>query len=199
MPHSTLAAYPPALRGQLTGLLEIVGALLGQNLVGAYTTSPAPAADTPALRLLVVTTRDVLRDTKLGPVQALLRRSGQPAALAVLAVRQAGLVGAQPSLPIQLHFAEGLRPQLAAATTSLLWLNWSDGPNGAVDRATALGTLQQAALTLAGPALPTLLAPAGATAPPVFGPDAPRVRPRQERQLTLDQDAALGQQQRESG
>jgi hypothetical protein len=176
MANSNLTTYPAAVRAQLTDLLDIVAALLGQNLVGLYATRPSSSADRSVLPLVVVTARDVRRDTKLGLLQALLRRSLQPAALEVLVVRQADLLSPDPSLLLQLHFAEGARPQFAADTASLMWLSWPDGPSGAIDRDPVVRQLRQDALTLAGPALPTLLPPASARAAP----------PGRGRQLGLD-------------
>jgi hypothetical protein len=192
MPYTNLAAYPPTIRAQLTDLLDVLTALLGQNLAGVYATPLAPTADTPALRLLVVTARDILRDTKLGLVQALLRRSTHPTALELLVVRHADLVASQPALLIQLHFAEGTRPQFTADTTSLLWLRWPDGPSGSVDRATLLAQLEPHPLTLVGVPLASLQSTTTPTPTPAPVPE-PRPEPwPHDQQLRLGDDTNPG-------
>jgi hypothetical protein len=119
--------------------MDLVSALLGQNLIGVY---EANADVEDARLLLVLTQRDLLRDRNYGLVHTFLRRSGQPAALEALVVRQADVVVEHASVLVQLHYTEGLREQLIGEVGSIAWLTWVDGPAGAVDRGTLLSRLQ---------------------------------------------------------
>src|SRR5436309_10301754 len=107
MPATGLTTYPMTVQAQLAGAVDLVTALLGQNLHGIYLTGDGftgpSITEVSTLRVLVVTARDLLRDTRLGLVQTFCRHSLQPAALEVLVVRVADLVSAHPSLLVQLH------------------------------------------------------------------------------------------------
>jgi hypothetical protein len=159
----TTEGAPTTVADQLTALVDILAALLGQNLVGVYVANASPV-DTRCL--LVVTHRDLLRDRKYGLVQAFLRRSGQPALLELLVVRQADLAVEHPAVLVQLHYNEDLREHLATAVGSPAWLRWVDGPMGAVDRGTLLARLQ-GHHTVLGPPLARLTATEGAAPQPV--------------------------------
>ncbi len=194
MTAADLSTYPDAIQAQLTGVVELASALLGQHLQGMYLIgdgfSGPDAAETATLRLLVVTVRDLLRDTRLGLVQTCLRHSLQPAALDVLIVRAADFAAAQASVLVQLQFTEAQRPQLERETAGHTWLRWPDGPTGSVDRAALLARLQPGSIPLVGSPLANLLTPVLATTSvegdssgtPTEGPS----QPSREQQLPLD-------------
>jgi hypothetical protein len=163
----TSEAAPTTVGDQLTALVDIVAALLGQNLAAIYVANGASNAGADGSRfLLVLTHRDLLRDRKYGLVHTFLRRSGQPAQLEVLVMRQADLAVEQPSVLVQLHYSEGLREHLAGEVGSTAWLTWVDGPTGAVDRGTLLVRLQ-GNRALVGESLETLRGAAHSEQQPV--------------------------------
>ncbi|HEY8836078.1 MAG TPA: hypothetical protein VIO16_00040, partial [Dehalococcoidia bacterium] len=133
-----------------TALIDVISALLGANLLGIYAYGPsAPSAEPTTRALLVVTARDLLRDTRYALTQTFLRHSREAEPLEVLVVRQADLV-AQPSVLVQFHYTEAEREQLAAQVGSIAWLSWTDGSTGSVDRAELIGHLQQTGRTITG-------------------------------------------------
>src|SRR5437660_6064020 len=121
MTTGSRTTYPATVQAQLAGVVALMSALLGQNLRGLYLTGDGftgpSSAEVSTLRVLIVTARDLLRDTRLGLMQTFLGHSLQPAALEVLVVREADLASAHPSLLVQLQFSEALRPQLERETT----------------------------------------------------------------------------------
>ena len=139
-----------------TALIDVISALLGANLLGIYAYEPAPSAEPTTRALLVVTARDLLRDTRYALTQTFLRHSREAEPLEVLVVRQADLV-AQPSVLVQLHYTEAEREQLAAQVESIAWLSRTDGLAGSVDRAEFIACLQHTGRTIAGRPLPELL------------------------------------------
>jgi hypothetical protein len=93
-----------------TALIDVISALLGANLLGIYAYEPAPAAEPATTALLIVTVRDLFRDTKYGLAQTFLRHSSEAEPLEAPVVREADLV-AQPSVLVQLHYTEAEREQ----------------------------------------------------------------------------------------
>src|SRR2546421_12229794 len=108
MPVAGLSTYPTAVQEQIAGVVDLATALLGQHLHGVYLTGDGftgpSIAEVSTLRVLIVTVRDLLRDTRLGLVQTFLRHSLQPAALEGLVVRVADLASAHASLLVQRRF-----------------------------------------------------------------------------------------------
>jgi hypothetical protein len=111
-------------------LTDLMGtALAGVYLHGslAYGCFNPEASD---LDLLVLASRPLLRDTKLGVAQACLRRSLQPAPVELSVLAPSDLSPWQYPTPYQFHYSEAWRERLSADTTSTAWLAWSTGQQG---------------------------------------------------------------------
>jgi len=162
-----------------TALIDVISALLGAKLLGIYAYGPtAPSAEPTTRALLVVTARDLLRDTKYGLTQTFQRHSREAEPMEALVVRHADLV-AQPSVLVQLHYTERERPALTAAVGNTTWLTWPEGPTGSVE---FFNRLQEAGRTLVGRPLADLL---GDVTPGPEQPSTPRPS-APARQLTLE-------------
>ena len=162
-------------------LLEVIGALLGANLVGVYAYDTALEAAPGTLALLIVTTRDLTRDRKYGLTQTLLRHATRAGVREALVVRQTDLLPTQPSLLVQLHYTESERPALTAAVGSTVWLRWPDGPSGSVDPTALVQRLQETGRALIGCSLPELFGDALAPVETLPAPTHPTTADRQLR------------------
>jgi len=129
-------------------LLELLPALLGTSFISMYAYGAA-SPDGRATLLLVVTARDLLRNTKLGLAQTCLRHSSETAPPQLLVVRVADLQAEQPAILVQFQFSEADRETLTATVTGLDWLQWQSVPCGSVDRAPFLMRLPLAELVQA--------------------------------------------------
>ncbi|HLZ21989.1 MAG TPA: aminoglycoside adenylyltransferase domain-containing protein [Ktedonobacterales bacterium] len=125
---------PAPVRTQVAGLVEHVTDLMGAALAGVYLHgSLAYGCFNPAssnLDLLVLSSRPLLRDTKLGVAQSCLRRSLQPAPVELRVLAPSDLVPWQYPTPSQFHFSEQWRERLTAETTTTAWLRWPAGQQG---------------------------------------------------------------------
>jgi streptomycin 3"-adenylyltransferase len=146
---------PPDVRAQLADLLDATSALLGHNLGGVYLHgSLALGCFNPArsdVDLLVITERAVVRDAKLGLVQALLARSGRPAPLELSVLARADISPWCHPAPYRLHFSEDWRERLAADVAGLGWLRWPDVPGTDPDLAAHLTVARERGIALLGP------------------------------------------------
>lgn len=147
---------PPAIRAQVTALVEQFSDLMGTGLAGVYLHGSLAYGcfnpDASDLDLLIVTTRPLLRDTKLGVAQACLRRSLAPAPIELSVLAPGDLVPWQYPTPYQFHYSESWRERLTAETTSTAWLSWPTGQQGTDPDLAAHVTLARArGIALVGP------------------------------------------------
>lgn len=149
------AGAPRAVRAQVEGLTEIVGALLGANLVGVYLHgSLAMGCFNPArsdVDLLVVSERPLPRDTKLGLVQTLLARSRHPSPIEISVLARADLLPWRHPTPYQLHCSEEWRARLAADVAGRGWLQWPEAPRTDPDLAAHIVVARRRGVVLSGP------------------------------------------------
>jgi predicted nucleotidyltransferase len=132
---------PAALRRQIEGLIESLGALLGDNLRAVYLHGSLATggfqAKSSDIDLLVVVEQPLLRDRKLGLAQTLLERSGTPAPIELSVLARADVQPWHHPAPYQFHYSEIWRERITADTAGTAWLGWPDGAAG-VDRDLAL-------------------------------------------------------------
>jgi predicted nucleotidyltransferase len=132
---------PAAVRRQIEGLIDSLGALLGDNLRAVYLHGSLAAggfqAKSSDIDLLVVVERSLLRDRKLGLAQTLLERSGVPAPIELSVLARDDVQPWRHPAPYQFHYSEGWRARIQADTAATAWLDWPDGAAG-VDRDLAL-------------------------------------------------------------
>jgi predicted nucleotidyltransferase len=132
---------PAAVRRQIEGLIDSLGALLGDNLRAVYLHGSLAAggfqAKSSDIDLLVVVERPLLRDRKLGLAQTLLERSGIPAPIELSVLARDDVQPWRHPAPYQFHYSEGWCARIQADTAATAWLGWPDGAAG-VDRDLAL-------------------------------------------------------------
>jgi hypothetical protein len=125
---------PAPVRAQVAGLVEQLSDLMGAALAGVYLHGSLAYGcfnpDASDLDLLVLASRPLLRDTKLGVAQACLRWSLQPMPIELSVLAQTDLAPWQYPTPYQFHFSEAWRERLTADTTSAAWLRWPSGQQG---------------------------------------------------------------------
>jgi streptomycin 3"-adenylyltransferase len=125
---------PAPVRTQVAGLVEHMSDLMGAALAGVYLHGSLAYGcfnlASSDLDLVVLASRPLLRDTKLGLAQACLRRSQQPAPIELSVLAPTDLAPWQYPPPFQFHFSEPWRERLTADTASTAWLSWPSGPQG---------------------------------------------------------------------
>jgi hypothetical protein len=125
---------PESVRAQVAGLIEHLTDLMGTALTGVYLHGSLAYGcfnpDASDLNLLVLASRPLLRDTKLGIATACVRRSLAPAPIELSILSPADLSPWQYPTPYQFHYSEPWRERLTADTTSTAWLAWPTGQQG---------------------------------------------------------------------
>lgn len=137
-------------------MLDSVQTLMGNALAGVYLHGSLAYGcfnpDASDLDLLVLASRPLLRDTKLGIAQACLRRSCAPVPVELSVLTPSDLTPRQYPTPYQFHFSEAWRERLTTDTTSLAWLQWPSGQQGTDPDLAAHLTLARArGVALIGP------------------------------------------------